>query len=84
LVKNISTNKINDYEAISIHLASAEEIRSWSFGEVKKAETISYRNYRPEPEGLFCEKIFGPYKDFECRCGKYKGKRYESVVCDRC
>jgi DNA-directed RNA polymerase subunit beta' len=84
LVKNISMNKINDYEAISIHLASAEEIRGWSFGEVKKAETISYRNYRPEPEGLFCEKIFGPYKDFECRCGKYKGKRYESVVCDRC
>ncbi len=74
----------SDYEAISIHLASAEEIRSWSYGEVKKAETISYRNYKPEPDGLFCEKIFGPFKDFECRCGKYKGKRYEGVICDRC
>jgi DNA-directed RNA polymerase subunit beta' len=74
----------NDYEAISIHLASAEEIVSWSKGEVKKAETISYRNYKPEPDGLFCEKIFGPFKDFECRCGKYKGKRYEGVICDRC
>jgi DNA-directed RNA polymerase subunit beta' len=73
-----------DYEAISIHLASPDEIRSWSHGEVKKAETISYRNYKPEPDGLFCEKIFGPSKDYECRCGKYKGKRYEGVVCDRC
>ncbi len=73
-----------DYEAISIHLASAEEIESWSYGEVKKAETISYRNYKPEPDGLFCEKIFGPFKDYECRCGKYKGKRYDDVVCDRC
>ena len=84
MAKNIITNTINDYEAISIHLASAGEIRSWSHGEVKKAETISYRNYKPEPDGLFCEKIFGPYKDFECRCGKYKGKRYEGVICDRC
>lgn len=78
-------NNLNvDYEAISIHLASPDEIRSWSHGEVKKAETISYRNYKPEPDGLFCEKIFGPSKDYECRCGKYKGKRYEGVVCDRC
>lgn len=80
----VSDDFNNDYEAISIHLASAEEIVSWSKGEVKKAETISYRNYKPEPDGLFCEKIFGPFKDFECRCGKYKGKRYEGVVCDRC
>lgn len=80
----VSEDFNNDYEAISIHLASAEEIVSWSKGEVKKAETISYRNYKPEPDGLFCEKIFGPFKDFECRCGKYKGKRYEGVVCDRC
>lgn len=73
-----------DYEAISIHLSGADEIKSWSSGEVKRAETISYRNYKPEPDGLFCEKIFGPTKDYECRCGKYKGKRYEGVICDRC
>jgi DNA-directed RNA polymerase subunit beta' len=75
---------VTDYEAISIHLASADEILSWSFGEVRKSETISYRNFKPEPDGLFCEKIFGPFKDYECRCGKYKGKRYEGVICDRC
>jgi DNA-directed RNA polymerase subunit beta' len=80
----MSKNVSLDYEAISIHLASSDEIRKWSSGEVKKAETISYRNYKPEPDGLFCEKIFGPMKDYECRCGKYKGKRYEGVVCDRC
>lgn len=75
---------LDDYEAISIHLASSMEIKGWSHGEVKKAETISYRNYKPEPEGLFCEKIFGPTKNYECRCGKYKGQRYEGVICDRC
>ncbi len=75
---------VTDYEAISIHLASADEINGWSRGEVKKSETISYRNFKPEPDGLFCERIFGPYKDYECRCGKYKGKRYEGVICDRC
>jgi len=75
---------LDDYEAISIHLASSQEIKGWSHGEVKKAETISYRNYKPEPEGLFCEKIFGPTKNYECRCGKYKGQRYEGVICDRC
>ena len=78
------TPKVTDYEAISIHLANADEILGWSQGEVKKSETISYRNFKPEPDGLFCERIFGPHKDFECRCGKYKGKRYEGVICDRC
>ncbi|NLI39725.1 MAG: DNA-directed RNA polymerase subunit beta' [Caldisericales bacterium] len=70
--------------AVQIILSSAEEIRSWSHGEVKKSETISYRNFKPEPDGLFCEKIFGPVKDYECRCGKFKGARYKGVICDRC
>ncbi len=70
--------------AVRILLASPEEIRSWSHGEVKKSETISYRNFKPEPDGLFCEKIFGPMRDYECRCGKFKGARYKGVVCDRC
>ncbi len=70
--------------AVQIVLASPEEIRTWSHGEVKKSETISYRNLKPEPDGLFCEKIFGPSKDYECRCGKFKGARYKGVICDRC
>lgn len=70
--------------AVQILLSSPEEIRSWSHGEVKKSETISYRNFKPEPDGLFCEKIFGPQKDYECRCGKFKGARYKGVICDRC
>ena len=70
--------------AVQITLSSPEEIRSWSHGEVKKSETISYRNFKPEPDGLFCEKIFGPVKDYECRCGKFKGARYKGVICDRC
>ena len=65
-------------------LASPEKIRQWSKGEVKKPETINYRTLKPEKEGLFCEKIFGPTKDWECHCGKYKRVRYKGVVCDRC
>ncbi len=75
---------VNKFEAMSIGLASSEKIRSWSFGEVKKPETINYRTLKPEKEGLFCEKIFGPAKDWECHCGKYKRVRYKGVVCDRC
>lgn len=75
---------VNRFEAMSIGLASPEKIRSWSFGEVKKPETINYRTLKPEKEGLFCEKIFGPTKDWECHCGKYKRVRYKGVVCDRC
>ncbi len=75
---------VNKFEAMSIGLASPEKIRSWSFGEVKKPETINYRTLKPEKEGLFCEKIFGPTKDWECHCGKYKRVRYKGVVCDRC
>ncbi|WP_134702144.1 DNA-directed RNA polymerase subunit beta' [Ammoniphilus sp. YIM 78166] len=75
---------VNNFEFMKIGLASPEKIRSWSFGEVKKPETINYRTLKPEKEGLFCEKIFGPTKDWECHCGKYKRVRYKGVVCDRC
>lgn len=75
---------VNNFEAMKIGLASPEKIRSWSYGEVKKPETINYRTLKPEKEGLFCEKIFGPTKDWECHCGKYKRVRYKGVVCDRC
>ncbi|MBM6775439.1 DNA-directed RNA polymerase subunit beta' [Olsenella profusa] len=73
-----------DFDAIKISLASADRIRSWSHGEVKKPETINYRTLKPEKDGLFCEKIFGPVKDWECACGKYKGIRFRGIVCERC
>lgn len=75
---------VNNFDRIKISLASPEQIRSWSSGEVKKPETINYRTLRPEKEGLFCEKIFGPVKDWECHCGKYKRVRHRGIVCDRC
>ncbi|MBQ3297289.1 MAG: DNA-directed RNA polymerase subunit beta' [Bacilli bacterium] len=75
---------VNKFEALKIGIASPERIREWSYGEVKKPETINYRTLRPERDGLFCEKIFGPSKDFECACGKYKRVRYKNIVCDRC
>ena len=74
----------NSFKGIKIGIASPEKIRSWSYGEVKKPETINYRTLKPERDGLFCEKIFGPSKDFECSCGKYKRLRYKNVICDRC
>ena len=74
----------NNFSAIQIGLASPEKIREWSYGEVKKPETINYRSQKPEKDGLFCERIFGPSKDWECSCGKYKKVRYKGVVCDRC
>ena len=77
-------DRINDYGAVKISLASPHNIREWSFGEVKKPETINYRTYRPEKDGLFCERIFGPEKDWECSCGKYRGMKYKGMVCDRC
>ena len=73
-----------DFDAVKISLASADQIRSWSKGEVKKPETINYRTLKPERDGLFCEKIFGPVKDWECACGKYKGIRFKGIVCERC
>ena len=74
----------NSFEGLRIAIASPEKIRSWSYGEVKKAETMNYRTLKPERDGLFCEKIFGPTKDFECACGKYKRLRYKNIICDRC
>ena len=78
------TNQAMQFDAIQIGLASPEKIREWSHGEVKKPETINYRTLKPEKDGLFCEKIFGPTKDWECHSGKYKKIRYKGVVCDRC
>lgn len=75
---------VNNFDSMRIGLASPEQIRKWSYGEVKKPETINYRTLKPEREGLFCEKIFGPTRDWECHCGKYKRIRYKGIVCDRC
>ncbi|MBN2132638.1 MAG: DNA-directed RNA polymerase subunit beta' [Sedimentisphaerales bacterium] len=77
-------DRINDYGSVKISLASPNDIRSWSFGEVRKPETINYRTYRPEKDGLFCERIFGPERDWECACGKYKGTKFKGIICDRC
>ncbi|MBP5472156.1 MAG: DNA-directed RNA polymerase subunit beta', partial [Lachnospiraceae bacterium] len=79
-----NTAKEVNYEAIRIGLASPEKIREWSRAEVKKPETINYRTLKPEKDGLFCEKIFGPSKDWECHCGKYKKIRFKGIICDRC
>jgi len=76
--------ELNNFDSIRIGLASPEKIREWSRGEVKKPETINYRTLKPERDGLFCERIFGPQKDWECHCGKYKRIRYKGIVCDRC
>jgi DNA-directed RNA polymerase subunit beta' len=77
-------NELNNFKAIRIGLASSDKIREWSYGEVKKPETINYRTSKPEKDGLFCEKIFGPMKDWECHCGKYKQVKNKGVICDRC
>ena len=76
--------KPSDFSAIQVQLASPETVLSWSFGEVTKPETINYRSFKPERDGLFCERIFGPVKDWECNCGKYKRIRFRGIVCDRC
>ena len=76
--------ELNNFESLQIGLASTEKILEWSHGEVTKPETINYRTLKPEKEGLFCERIFGPQKDWECHCGKYKRIRYKGIVCDRC
>src|SRR5271154_5439078 len=73
-----------EFDAIKTGLASPEKIRSWSYGEVKKPETINYRTFKPERDGLFCAKIFGPVKDYECLCGKYKRMKYRGVICEKC
>jgi DNA-directed RNA polymerase subunit beta' len=84
ILDTASYDRINDYASVKISLARPHDIRSWSFGEVKKPETINYRTYRPEKDGLFCERIFGPEKDWECACGKYRGMKYKGMICDRC
>ncbi len=83
MVDNIY-DRINDYGSVKIQLASPNDIRAWSFGEVKKPETINYRTYRAEKDGLFCERIFGPERDWQCSCGKYKGTKHKGIICDRC
>ncbi len=83
-MKKNSKTKMGDFDALKLTLASADQILDWSYGEVTKAETINYRTFRAEPDGLFCEKIFGPTKNYECYCGKYKKIRYKGIVCDKC
>ena len=80
----IFSEKINEVGSVYIRLASPNDILAWSYGEVTKPETINYRTYRPEKDGLFCERIFGPERDWECACGKYKGIKHKGIVCDRC
>ena len=75
---------VDSFDALKISIASAETIRSWSNGEVKKPETINYRTFKPERDGLFCAKIFGPVKDYECNCGKYKRLKHRGIVCEKC
>ena len=81
---NPESYKPSSFDAVNIALAAPETIRSWSFGEVKNPETINYRTYKPERGGLFCERIFGPQRDWECSCGKYKRIKHKGVLCDRC
>lgn len=82
LFRQVTQNE--EFDAIKIGLASPEKIRSWSYGEVKKPETINYRTFKPERDGLFCAKIFGPTKDYECLCGKYKRLKHRGVICEKC
>ncbi len=76
--------ELNNFDSMQIAIAGPEKIREWSHGEVTKPETINYRTQKPEKDGLFCERIFGPTKDWECHCGKYKRVRYKGVICDKC
>ena len=82
--EDVDYDRINDYESVRLSLASPHDIRSWSFGEVKKAEILNSYTGRPEKDGLFCERIFGPVLDWECACGKYRGMKYKGMICDRC
>ena len=77
-------NAPTDYSAVQIRIASAEDILSWSHGEVKTSETINYRTFKPERDGLFCAKIFGPIHDYECNCGKYKRMKHRGITCEKC
>ena len=87
LTKNFDNQNItqeNNFDSIKITLASPEKIKSWSYGEIKKPETINYRTFRPEKDGLFCSRIFGPVKDYECLCGKYKRMKFRGIICEKC
>ncbi|MBU1213154.1 MAG: hypothetical protein KJ587_18070, partial [Alphaproteobacteria bacterium] len=75
---------LQTFDQIKISLASPDDILSWSFGEIKKPETINYRTFKPERDGLFCARIFGPIKDYECLCGKYKRMKYKGIICEKC
>ena len=79
-----SSAEVEDFDSIGISIASPDKIRSWSFGEIRKPETINYRTFKPEKDGLFCGRVFGPTKDYECICGKYKGMKYKGIICEKC
>ena len=84
LFKNTEISEAQNFSSIKITLASPEKIKSWSFGEIKKPETINYRTFKPEKDGLFCCRIFGPIKDYECLCGKYKRMKFRGIICEKC
>ena len=79
-----SSSEIEDFDSINISISSPDKIRSWSFGEIRKPETINYRTFKPEKDGLFCGRVFGPTKDYECICGKYRGMKYKGIICEKC
>ena len=84
LFKNTEISEAQNFSSIKITLASPEKIKSWTYGEIKKPETINYRTFRPEKDGLFCARIFGPIKDYECLCGKYKRMKFRGIICEKC
>ena len=84
LFKSNEILESQNFNSIKITLASPEKIKSWTYGEIKKPETINYRTFRPEKDGLFCARIFGPIKDYECLCGKYKRMKYRGIICEKC
>ena len=84
LFKSSEVSEAQNFNSIKITLASPEKIKSWTFGEIKKPETINYRTFRPEKDGLFCARIFGPIKDYECLCGKYKRMKFRGIICEKC
>ena len=84
LFKNSEISESQNFNSIKITLASPEKIKSWTYGEIKKPETINYRTFRPEKDGLFCARIFGPIKDYECLCGKYKRMKFRGIICEKC
>ena len=84
LFRNVNIAESQNFNSIKITLASPEKIKSWTYGEIKKPETINYRTFRPEKDGLFCARIFGPIKDYECLCGKYKRMKFRGIICEKC